>query len=236
VPKQHVVKEGECITSIAEKYGFFWDSVWKDPDNKKLQNLRKDPNTLVPGDVVMIQDKRPKKVGAVTNESHTFRKKGIPAICRLQLYEGDEYRANQDFTLEIDSAHHTGKTNAEGVLEVYIPAKAKTGRLVIGPDESVYELNFGKLEPVSTVIGQKARLSNLGFDPGDLHGRAGKQFETALRAFQERFGLNESGQADKATQSKLLALHDEVSNLPEEEEIAYQEEVLVANDQEDYDY
>ena len=40
----YTVKQGDCISSIADQMGFFWDTVWNDPNNEQLRNRRKNPN------------------------------------------------------------------------------------------------------------------------------------------------------------------------------------------------
>ena len=57
MPVVHKVKQGECISSIAEDYGFSWERIWNDLNNEELKQKRKDPNILYPGDEVVIADK-----------------------------------------------------------------------------------------------------------------------------------------------------------------------------------
>ena len=34
---KYTVKQGDCISSIADKYGFFPDIIWNDSKNSKLE-------------------------------------------------------------------------------------------------------------------------------------------------------------------------------------------------------
>ncbi len=87
--KDHSVEQGECLTSIAHQYGFFWQTLWNHPRNAELKQQRKSPNTLLPGDTVHIPDKRLKEEARETGSLHRFRVKGIPARLRLKLmWEG----------------------------------------------------------------------------------------------------------------------------------------------------
>jgi hypothetical protein len=35
MPK-HTVAEGECLSSIAHRYGFFWKTLWDHPENARV--------------------------------------------------------------------------------------------------------------------------------------------------------------------------------------------------------
>jgi murein L,D-transpeptidase YcbB/YkuD len=205
--KQHTVEAGDCLTSIAAHYGFSVDMIWNLADNASLKEKRKDPNTLVPGDVVVIPDRREKVVSCETAKTHRFKLSADSAICRIQMFIDEKALANQDFELKIGTKSYTGTTDAQGVLEVAIPCKAKEGVLTIGPDKKTFDLQFGYLQPVSETKGVEARLRNLGFKDENI--------EDALKAFQKRFGLQETGEADQATTDKLTELHDSVCEFPE---------------------
>ena len=205
--KQHKVRGGECLASIAAHYGFSVDTIWDLADNSSLKEKRKDPSTLVPGDVVVIPDRREKVVSCETAKTHRFKLSADSTICRLQMFEDEKALANQEFELKIGGKSYTGTTDDQGLLEVTIPANAIDGLLTIGPDKKTFELRFGHLQPVTETKGVEARLRNLGFlDPNIEH---------ALRAFQKRFGLEETGEADQATSDKLTELHDNVCGFPE---------------------
>ncbi|MGB9698788.1 MAG: LysM peptidoglycan-binding domain-containing protein [Thermodesulfobacteriota bacterium] len=53
---EYTVKQGDCLSSIGEKYGIFWEKIWNQPKNDKLKEKRKNPNILYPGDVIFIPD------------------------------------------------------------------------------------------------------------------------------------------------------------------------------------
>jgi N-acetylmuramoyl-L-alanine amidase len=91
----HTVTQGECISSIAERYGLFWETVWNHPNNAELRQQRENPNVLRPGDVVFVPERREKLESGATDTRHRFLKKGVPAKLRLRLLkepgtEGEE--------------------------------------------------------------------------------------------------------------------------------------------------
>ncbi|MFO0651209.1 MAG: LysM peptidoglycan-binding domain-containing protein, partial [Polyangiales bacterium] len=131
MPK-HTVTQGECLTSIADRYGFYWQTLWNDPENEHLQKLGRHPNALLPGDVVNIPEKRIKRYIRQTGARYTWKVKGIPAKLRLELLWDDEPRASEPFVLTVDGAVIEGTTDAAGRLEVTIPPGAVSGRLKVG--------------------------------------------------------------------------------------------------------
>jgi hypothetical protein len=133
------VKQGDCISSIAFENGFFPDTIWNHPNNAELKKKRKDPNVLVPNDVVFVPDKRPKEVSEPTDQVHKFQFKNTPAVFSVQLFDyQEEPRANQNYEFVIDDKLNlTGTTNDEGVLEVTFPPNSKRGVLTVGEDREV---------------------------------------------------------------------------------------------------
>ncbi len=87
---EHQVKQGECISSIAAKYGLFPETIWDDSANADLKKRRGEPNLLLPGDTVVVPDKCAKEESAAAGQRYRFRKKGVPAKFRLRVVEPSE--------------------------------------------------------------------------------------------------------------------------------------------------
>ena len=204
---EYTVKQGDCISSIAEQHGFSPDKIWDHPDNANLKEKRKDQNILFPGDVVFVPDKEDKEESGATEQRHRFRKKGVPAQIRLKVLDENQPRANQSYTLEVDGVLFSGVTDSEGNLEHVIPPDAKKGKLLIGEEQDEYLLNLGQIDPIDTITGLQARLNNLGFYYGAMDGVMGTETEAAIREFQKTYDLEESGTADTVMQNKLLEVH-----------------------------
>jgi hypothetical protein len=135
-----VVKQGDCISSIAVENGFFWKTLWEHANNRDLREARHDPNVLLPGDRVFVPEKRLRDESGATEQRHRFRKKGEPAKLRLHLLESGSPRANQPYTLAIDGKLFSGSTDGDGRLECTIPPNAKRGRLLVGESHDEYML------------------------------------------------------------------------------------------------
>ena len=203
----HTVKQGECITSIADKYGLFWETVWNHAQNAELKRRRQDPNVLQQGDELFIPDKEQKQEDCATEQKHRFLKKGIPAILCLRLLDNDEPRADESYTLEVDGELFSGTTDAEGRVKHSIAPGAKQAKLLVGENKDQYTLDLGCMNPVTETVGVQARLYNLGLNCGEVDGEVGPETKSAIRQFQRKYGLTESGEADLVTRDKLVEMH-----------------------------
>lgn len=222
---RHTIRSGDTVIKLAERFGLFPETIWLHPDNAELREKRKDMNILEPGDVVVIPDKEEKLQDAATTKRHVFRRRGIPALYRLQIFqESYEPYANQPFVLTVDGKEITGTTDGDGMLEVNLPPSARRGKLAVGPppegDEPDGRLRrevvFGELNPESGMSGVRQRLRNLGFHRVALQGeRVDDDLREALFRFQHRFGLERTGEPDDATRAEVEKFHDHKSRYPD---------------------
>jgi hypothetical protein len=231
----HTVVQGECINSIAFQYGFFSEVIWGDPGNASLREKRQSPNTLVPGDVVFIPDKRLRTSIRHTGKTHTFKMIGVPALCRIQAFDGNVRRVKQEYELYIDGVRHSGTTDGDGYLQAPMSPKAKKAVLIIGPGRDAYEFTFGELEPVTELIGVQARLNNLGYDCGEPTGEMNDATKEAICQLQRYTGLDVTGKADAATCKKIADLHDVIADMPDgkDEKAEEEDDELIAVNPED---
>jgi len=202
--REHTVKQGDCISSIAFAHGLFPDTVWNDSKNRELKQRRKDPNVLLPGDTVYIRGKEEKEESCASEERHRFRRKGVPEILEIQFKINDEPRANEAYVLEIDGALSEEQTDADGVAEVWIPPNAMKGKISFRDRGDEYELDLGGLDPLTEISGVQARLGSLGFYDGPVDGEMSDELEQAIRVVQERHDLEPTGKLDEATRNVIL--------------------------------
>jgi hypothetical protein len=199
MPIRKTVDAGECISSISDEHGFFWSTIWNHADNAELKELRIDPNALLEGDVVVIPDKTLKTESCATEQKHKFKKKGTPAKIKIRLMLDDEPRANEPYRLQIDGTWFEGTLDGDGFLEQVIPPGSIRGVLRVGSGERIdeYELALGTLDPIDTDTGVAGRLRGLGFH------FEGDDATPAVRAFQKKEQLEETGEVDDQTRQKL---------------------------------
>lgn len=208
----YVVQAGDCISSIAQACGFFWQTIWD--ANPQLKSVRKNPNVLFAGDVLKIPDSVERNESCASDNTHTFVKRGTPAKFRLMIERYNVPLSNRRYLLEIDGETFRGRTDRSGLLEVPISPLASSGRLRLPDDHLECELALGYLDPVTELVGVQQRLQNLGFLQRDPDGEMDDEVGNALMEFQSSVNLPATGELDDATREKLLNMHDEVHSHP----------------------
>lgn len=213
MPIDHTVRQGECLSKIALKYGFTdWKFLYEHPDNSALRRKRPNPNVLYPGDVVKIPEMRKKEEQAGTGKVHRFQVKTPKKFLRIvfKTPKGDVYE-NEPYTLEFESgASKAGKTDGRGLLNEPVPLGERLATLKIAG--RALGLRLGHLNPNGDVenedlSGIQARLNNLGYPCGANDGKYGRHTRTALAVFQEGEKLDVNGLPDEPTLKKLEEQH-----------------------------
>ncbi len=206
---EYTVQAGDCLFSIAEHHGYHWETIWKDPANAALRQLRKTPAVIMARDIVTLPAKKLKELSRATDQTHKFVRSGTPAKLRLQFLNHGEPRKNQPYTLDLDGVTRSGTTDGEGFLTEYLPSKARQGLLILGQgdDQITYPLELGHLDPVDSDSGIAHRLTNLGFLPANADPSDPDAVADALRHFQTNQNLPVTGHADPGTTNKIKELH-----------------------------
>ena len=212
------VQQGDCLSSIAKAYGFAdYQTIYQHPDNADFRQKRPNANIICPGDVLFIPDRETKDVSKGTDQPHTFKLKRPHVQLRLCLKDDlhQPYKSTK-YHLRVGSDDWHGSTDGGGMVQQEIEADATEGEITIfpaggnTPDEGyTFVLQLGDLDPIEETSGVDARLINLGFGPADAEAPLSDEDRTqALKAFQDRFGLDVTGELSDATKSKLRQLHD----------------------------
>jgi hypothetical protein len=198
------VQQGEDLVSIAERYGFFWETLWNLGENSGLHEGGREPTALTPGDEVYVPDRVIKSYTRATGARHTFQAKNVPARLRLRLaLPDDSPRSGVAYTLVVDGKEHKGTTGGDGMVDVPIHPNAQHGRLQIDGTDEHYDLELGHLEPLERVDGVQARLRGLGVYRGPIDGEMTQATRHALMEFQRSVKLAPTGEIDGATRQAL---------------------------------
>ena len=212
------VQEGDCLSSIAKANGFAdYQTIYQRPENADFRQKRPNPNIICPGDILFIPDLETKDISKGTDQQHVMKVKRPQVQLRLclkddqhQPYKGVKYHLRVGFN------EYDGSTDGAGMVEQDIEADATDGEITIypgggsTPDQGyTFELQLGDLDPVDAMSGVDARLINLGFGPPDAEVPLSDDDRTeALKAFQDKFGLDVTGELTDETKSKLQESHD----------------------------
>lgn len=205
----YIAKQGDCLSSIAHKYGLLSETVWNDPHNRELKDRRNDSEILLPGDVIYVPDQVAGKESGSTGARHRFRRNGVPLVLRLRLLDLEgEPRSGLSYTLDVDSEIIKGSTDPDGQIEEFVCPSAKKAVLEIKDGDIVekFELQLGGLDPIDEDSGLIQRLTNLGYNCSE-ETSVGEITTEALKAFQKANDLEASGSANDATRDKLEQLH-----------------------------
>lgn len=209
---EYVVREAECLNSIAWRAGFFWQTIWNDPANADIRAARKDHNLLLPGDRLHIPEKTLRNHTCVTDRTHRFVLKGVPSLLKLRLLDHDspESYANKRYIVNIDGRLKEGTIDADGNIELEIDPAARKVILMVNDEE--FDLRVSGLDPIDSVRGALQRLQSLGFYHGDIADEWNDLRIAALKRFQSAHVLTSndqrsSGEYDSNTQAKLAKVY-----------------------------
>jgi hypothetical protein len=204
---EHQVKQGDCISSIASLYGFYWETLWGLPENAALRDRRRNPNVLLPGDIVFVPHKVLRYEERPVDKLHKFVKNNQLVKLKICLLAAGKPIAGETYLLQVGGHNLQGKTDDSGILEEQIPPDATEATLVLGKVKLEFPLRIGYLDPLAKVSGVQGRLNNLGFHCGEVDGIVGPHTRSALLSFQETYQLDQTGKPDAATCEKLRSQH-----------------------------
>jgi hypothetical protein len=214
--KRHVVRQGECLASIARRHGASETMrVYQDPANAGLRKLRPNPHVLNPGDVVAVPQAKPKTVDCQTRQTHQFVVTLPKRKLRMELRDPfGEPLPNAPYRVVAGSLELEGKTDGGGVMEKEIPADATEVELhAHGVVRHLFVAGLNPLKETEDggLAGVQARLRNLGYDPGSPGSTSvqlGPETKAAIEAFQRDRGLAPTGEIDEALLSALRSGHE----------------------------
>jgi len=211
----YTVQQGDYLSKIAKQFGFSdYRTIWNHPDNSKLKSKRKNPNVLYPGDKLVIPNRNLREENCAVDRRHIFEMKGWGL--RLRLVLEDMYEkpiANAQCLLAIEGDFRRITTDGQGKIDEPLRPGTTSATLII-QDAKQTHLNFveipikiGHLDPFEELSGQRARLKNLGYFPGNANDKNDPAFVTAVERFQAEHGLTVDGICGPKTQGKLKDVH-----------------------------
>ncbi len=203
------VQQGDHLVKITARFGFGDPAtIWDHPKNAALKEKRKNPNVLMPGDVLHIPDKRQKQESRPTDQTHRFSVRRPKLLLRFTLKGADEKPiSGKKVTLTVENEATDLATDGNGRFERNVRPNAENGKFFL-PELGVGAgFKIGHLDPVEEMSGSRARLNNLGYSPGLSDDPQDRAIRSAVEEFQCDQGLTVTGDMDPATQKKLAEAH-----------------------------
>ncbi len=206
MPIRHTVRSGECMTTIAFRYGFKdYHAIYDHPDNAELKQNRPNPNVLAPGDVVVVPDREMRTLSLAVDSEHRVKvhrpKKELRIV--FKNAEGEPLKS-EPYTFQAGTHDPVeGTTDGSGTLKEPVPIG--TTRALVTIQGRTLRLSLGALAPLKATPdeganGVRARLRNLGYNAGQAS-RSGidRTTRTAIAIFQH----DEGGTVDGALTDEL---------------------------------
>ncbi|HJZ59724.1 MAG TPA: peptidoglycan-binding domain-containing protein [Gemmataceae bacterium] len=208
----HPIAAGDCTWSLAALYEVPAEVIWNEPKNAALKDKCKNPNTLLPGEKIVIPDIRVGEVADLDPEAcHRFRVKDVPRRMKVRFVHGGKAVPDTDCVVKITGTTDQKPRTSDGWIEFGIPADATEATIeAAGLGLGKYTLKLGHLPPVDSILGVQQRLANLGYYAGPKDGAKSDKFDDALKAFQKSSGLpatgsTGTGEVDQNTKDALVA-------------------------------
>src|SRR5882724_2062638 len=107
MPIDHTIAQGECILSIANRYGHKWETIWNAPENQALRKKREHPGVLFPGDHVSVPDRKPKTLTLPANQRHKIKVVLNLVTVRLRLMQPPPPPKDDPTTAQASGDHKT---------------------------------------------------------------------------------------------------------------------------------
>jgi len=194
----HVVGQGECIYSLAARFGHDWKTIWNHPDNAGLKAARKDPGILLPGDRVHIPEVAPKSVDLASGRRHRVVIMGQNVELNLRMCDAEgEPVADAKYEIVVGKRRIPATTDGNGQLKASIPAAAAEVELRNLETGETYRLSLGHMDPADTASAVRKRLANLGYRLDAVDGGLDDQAVTAVSAFCEDANVSPDAPPDE---------------------------------------
>ncbi len=214
--RPYIVKPGDCLCSIAARYGFAsYEDVYNASENAEFKKKRPNPNLIYPGDIVMIPEIPPKTYNLATGRRHRIVVPVPKVVLRIDVPVSEPHF----YEVVVGKANKSGRTDEGMPIEFPIPVTATRGHIDLWPAKEgneaakeelfTWDLLIGHLDPIDEISGVQGRLANLGYYNDPVDGSAGPSLGLAISQFEADSDLEVTGDArNKAMQDKLAQLHD----------------------------
>jgi len=208
----HVIRPGDYLTKLADRYQFDPETVWTHERNAGLRADRDDMDLLAPGDLVVVPDHLPETYDLQVGAENEYVVELRRVTVRTRFIVNDEPLAGEPFTIAEGIADCPAfETDGDGYAEFTVNTQVRDLPVFFPGKNLTYQLQIGYLDPATTPSGLRSRLLGLGYyaEVPLTQTKLGKTelralaLTRALAAFQDAEGLAITGEADAATIARL---------------------------------
>ena len=168
---KHLVRQGECLSSIADAYGLFWEAIWNCPDNAELKKLRQEPTILSEGDIVWVPLRQGRDESCATDTKHKFRRKGVPARLRLRILKTSETQVEENTSELSEEEQDTVVYEDPDPVEPPMDEPWSNAPYQLDIDGKLFEGETDGDGRLEITIPPKAQKGNLIMEPGTARER-----------------------------------------------------------------
>jgi hypothetical protein len=213
--RPYVVRQGDYLFQLAQRWGFDADEVWNAQENAVLRETRPNPQQLAPGDILQIPEERAPPPSFASGGTRRYRAEVPRVEVRFTLREGLDPLADEPYEVHgVGRETLEGTTDGEGTLSVAVPVTTRQVEIRFPEMRLAVPVLVGGLDPIDTPSGVAQRLANLGmtgFSSQLLDHRSPlppeQLEELAIRRFQSAYGLAVTGVLDEETRTALDGAH-----------------------------
>jgi hypothetical protein len=167
----HIVRPGEFLRHLAERFGFDAQVVWLHPSNARLRESRQDGDLLVPGDVIFVPSRATDPSQLNATQSNAFSAPTTTTTATVYARYGVEPLNGEEFHVELmvsptgawikgdEKARTTGR---DGAMEFRVPTQYTHVWVHFPRLRHLAWFAIGGLTHLGDEVGVRARLLNLG--------------------------------------------------------------------------
>lgn len=203
--RAHVVRQGEHLAQLAQRYGFEPEDVWQDEENSRLRSQRDNQQVLNPGDIVIFPGREPVKQSLRLRDSNSFTARVRMLETRIRFFDGDGPWASRTCVVEGLGEPREETTDGDGWLRIIAPATLQSLTVRFPDVDASYRVTLGDVDPISEARGVQMRLSLLGYLLAAPSCNWTEAARAALRAFQVANNIQPSGEPDDDTRRALVS-------------------------------
>jgi hypothetical protein len=207
----YVVRQGDYVRKLAFVHGFDEEEVWNDPKNAELKDKRKDPNQLLPGDVLHFPRAMREGQALSKGTTNTYKAQVPKTKVRFTFEDGKGPFAGEDFVIEGLGAPVEGKADGAGTVEIEAPVHVREARVHFTKKGLIFPVFIGDMDPLDEPSGVRQRLQHIGYlrpaPEGLSEADAAGRDREAITNFQRAKGLPPTGTMDDATRAALDEEH-----------------------------